>query len=98
VARKKSSGGSGVIIHCVGVRNIVQGQGLLQQQLICKGTPVDVLAPIMMQNITDIEPWSHANFTNQTIAVYGYASNLDDDFVISRIVLFIKTVAENYPQ
>ena len=98
MAKKRISGGAGTILHCVGVRNTVQGTGFLQQQLICKGVPTDTLAPIMMQAITDIEPWSHANFTNQTIAIYGSVSLLDEDFVISRIAPFTKPVVENWPQ
>jgi hypothetical protein len=84
--------------HVVGVRMRVKGEGNLDMYL----TDLDdqrsyPMEPFVMQAATRIEPTRLANFQSQRIRFVGSIDELDEYFVISRIIIFAKPVAMEYP-
>jgi hypothetical protein len=51
-----------------------------------------------MAAATRIEPLTLSNFQSQRTRLIGQVTNLGEWFEISRIIVFAKPVAEEYPQ
>lgn len=92
--------------HTVAVRFRVTGVGNLQLALTDLGqvvgldvipTQTQQLIPIVMQTSTRIEPTRLANFQSQRTRLEGSVNQLDETFTISRIIIFSKAVAVEYP-
>lgn len=75
----------------------VTGSGNLQLQFTDLGTGVDILNPIAMQATAAIEPTKLANFQSQRMRFEGITTEINEHFLIRRIVLYIKEVAVEYP-
>jgi hypothetical protein len=56
------------------------------------------LAPLTLQAATRFEPIVLSNFQSQRTRLIGEVLNLGEWFEISRIIVFAKPVAEEYPQ
>lgn len=57
-----------------------------------------VLPDIPLQAATNREPTILANFIDQRIQLEIRTEEIDEWFEISKIVMFIKPIAESYPQ
>lgn len=55
------------------------------------------MVPLAMQATTRIEPTRLANFQSQRIRLVGSTDVIDEQFTISRIIIFAKPVAMEYP-
>jgi hypothetical protein len=94
----KSSGGESEL-HIVSVRTRVLGSGNLQYSLEdYSAIQTQVLVPQPMAAATRIEPLTLSNFQSQRTRLIGQVTNLGEWFEISRIIVFAKPVAEEYPQ
>lgn len=95
---KKSSGSSCNEIHVVAVRMRVLGAGNLKLTLSDLSDVQSLsLIDLPMFAATRIEPTRLANFQSQRIRLEGKTTEIDETFQISKIVLFAKAVAVEYP-
>lgn len=95
MARKQDEG---LIQHCVGVRYRVIGSGNLRTIVKSMGSEESELAVTAMQSPTAQLPFRLANFRAQGIQVEFKVSSINEIFVISRLVVYIKPSATGYPQ
>lgn len=91
-------GSVGQILHAVAVRMRVVGSGNLQIFL----RSLDNVRSTQLTNhpmaaTTNIEPTILANFQEQRIQLEIKTTLINETFTISRIVVFVKTIAEGYP-
>jgi hypothetical protein len=98
VAKKKSVGEE-VINHYGAVRLRVKGTAQLQLTLLSLDeTQANVLVPIQINSLTNIEPNRLANFTQQRAKLQIAVTNINENFIISKIIVFIKPVAKSWPE
>jgi hypothetical protein len=98
-------GSRGDIVHSVGVRYRALGAGLLRTRMYNMGTPGDDenaekwkdLDPIILSRKTGREKTVIANFQDQAMQVQFRCIHIDEVFTISKIINFVKPVAESYP-
>jgi hypothetical protein len=98
-------GSVGDIVHSAGVRYRTLGEGLLRTRMYNMGTPGDDenaekykdLEPIALSRKTGRERTVIANFQDQAMQVQFRTIHIDEVFTISKIVNFVKPVAESYP-
>lgn len=84
--------------HSAGVRMRLTGSGDLQMQLnSLDSVRTFAMLPLAMQATTDIEPTRGANFKSQRIQFEFRITEIDEYFVIQKIVIFIKPVATSLP-
>lgn len=89
----------GLIHHIVGVRYRVTGSGNLK-------TTVLGLDAVMSSNLSDVVmtspsatlPLRLANFRSQGMQIDFRVEDIDETFVIDRIIAYIKPTATGYPQ
>lgn len=94
---KKSSGGENEW-HVVAVRLRIVGTGNFLMRLSdLDNDQIVSLVDIPMQAATRIEPTRLANFQSQRIRFEGSTSEIDEYFRISKLILFAKPVAVEYP-
>ena len=101
----KSAGITGDIVHTVGVRYRVRGTGQLRTRLYNMGTPGDTDAPQRFVNLDNLnmtpgsgrEKTAIANFQDQGIQIYFRTIFINETINMSKIILFVKPVAESYP-
>jgi hypothetical protein len=94
---KKTSGAESEY-HIVGVRMRVVGEGSLDLSLSDLDSVQTLnLVSLTMQPTTRIEPTRLANFQSQRTRLIGSTSEIDEWFLISRIIIFAKAVAIEYP-
>lgn len=101
----KSAGITGDIVHTVGVRYRVRGSGQLRTRLYNMGSPGDPDSPQRSSDLDNInmtsgaarEKTAIANFQDQGIQIYFRTIFINETFNMSKIVLFVKPVAESYP-
>lgn len=93
------SGLAGEILHAAAVRLRVTGSGNLKVFLRSLDNTRNVqLTSIPMSATTNREPTVIANFQEQRIQLELRTTEIDEGFTISRIVIFVKPIAEGYPQ
>lgn len=94
---KKSFGGE--ILHSNAVRFRVVGSGTLVASLKSLD---DVLSgevvPVTMEATAYKEPTQLADFESQRISLEFGVEEIDEYFTISRIIIFVKPVATEYPR
>jgi hypothetical protein len=96
---KKSSSGEEVINHYGAVRLRVNGSGNLQMALQSLDERFqNVLVPVPLQSVTNIEPNRLSNFTQQRAKLMIRTTELNETFQISKIIVFIKPVAKSWPE
>lgn len=89
----------GDIVHAVGVRYRVRGEGELQTRLKnLDGLRTVILDEIVMEERSRREMTVIANFQDQGVQILFRTTFIDEIFSISKIVCFVKPVAESYPQ
>jgi hypothetical protein len=97
VARKPSSVGENEH-HVVGVRMRVTGSGNLLMTLSDLDDIQSIpLVDLAMNATTRIEPTRLANFQSQRIRLSLMTTEIDENFLIKRIIIFAKPVAVEYP-
>lgn len=90
--------GVGNILHAVAVRLRVTGAGTLQVFLrSLDDVNSSQLQDIEMESVSNKEPTALANFNEQGIQLELRTVEIDDTFLISKIIVFVKPVAESYP-
>ena len=95
----KKSVGEEVINHYGAVRLRVTGSAILQMSLLSLDeTQSNVLVPVALNSTTNIEPNRLSNFTQQRAKLMIQTTNLNEVFLISKIIIFIKPVAKSWPE
>lgn len=94
----KSGGIIGDIVHSVGARYRIRGSGMLR-------TRMWNLDNVRYQNLDDIdldtassrEKTIITNFQDQGIQIQFRTIHIDEHFNLTKIICFVKPVAESYP-
>jgi hypothetical protein len=94
----KKVGGMESEYHIVAVRMRVVGEGNLNLALTDLDNVQTLnMVALPMSPTTRIEPTRLANFQSQRTRLEGSVSEIDEWFLISRIIIFAKPVAVEYP-
>lgn len=97
MAKKQNSQGENEH-HVVAVRMRVTGSGNLQMSLSdlddVRSFPME---SFIMATTTRIEPTRLANFQSQRIRLNILTTEIDETFLIRRIIIYAKPVAVEYP-
>lgn len=97
MAKKKVS--EEVINHFGAVRMRVNGFASLQLTLLSLDeVQRNILIPIPLQSETNIELNRLSNFTQQRAKLKISTTQLGENFIISKIIIFIKSVAKSWPE
>lgn len=84
--------------HAVALRLRCTGSGTLKLTLSdLDHVQNQSLIPITLQATTRIEPTRLANFQSQRISFGISTVNIDETFIIRRVIVFVKPVAVEYP-
>ncbi len=90
---------SGDLLHFNAARLRVNGNGALQQKLYSLDDVNNTSLPdIAMATLTNREPTVLTNFTEQRAYLDLRTTEINEWFVISKIIIFIKPVSTGYPQ
>lgn len=96
---KKSSSGEEVINHFGAVRLRVNGSASLKLSLFSLDkTQQNILVPIPLQSLTNVEPNRLSNFTQQRAKLQIRTTEMNETFKISKIIIFTKPVAKSWPE
>ena len=88
-----------VINHYGAVRLRVRGSAQLQLAILSLDeVNADILAPIPINTLTDVEPNRLANLTEQRAKLQIAVTNINETFIISKIIIFIRPVAKSWPE
>lgn len=99
MAKAKSSGFNGELIHFGSIRERVTGSGVLRQTLYSLDDVRSFTVPnLTMAAATDREPVMLTNFIQQRAALEFKTTGINETFKIDKIVLYVKIVATGYPQ
>jgi hypothetical protein len=89
----------GLVYHCVGVRYRVTGAGNFYTKLHSFDEQNSTqLADVILQSATAYLPSKLANFRSQGMQVEFGVDEIEDTFVLDRIVVYIKPTTTGYPQ
>lgn len=90
---------TGEIIHYSYIRFRATGVGNLQIVLrSLDPNNVNYIVPsVPLQVTTNRNPLVWCNFQDQNVQLHGFVQNLGEDFFVTRIILYGKPVAFNYP-
>jgi hypothetical protein len=96
---KKSSAGEELINHYGAIRLRVTGAANLYMALYSLDeVKQSVLLPIPILAAAAIEPNRLSNFTQQRAKLEIRTINLNETFQISKIIVFVKPVANSFPE
>ena len=99
MAAKKSSGGEELINHYGAIRLRVTGSASLYMALYSLNeVKQSVLLPIPVISVNNVEPNRLSNFTQQRAKLEIRTINIDETFQISKIIVFVKPVANSFPE
>lgn len=88
----------GLINHFGGVQLRVKGSGDLKMRLLSLDeVKTKTLLALPIQTVTNKELTRISNFTQQRAQLEILTTEIDEYFEISKIIIFTKPVAENYP-
>jgi hypothetical protein len=89
----------GEILHFNAIRYRVTGSGVLRSFLTSlDDVSSSTLPTITMASPSKIEPTILANFIEQRAKLELGTTAIDEVFVISKIVIFVRPIASGYPQ
>jgi hypothetical protein len=95
---KSSSGNGEFEHHIVGIRYRINGSGNHKISLTdYDNIQTQNLVDLPMQVITRFEPMRLSNFQSQRTRLVGKTTELNEWFEISRIIIFAKPIAIEYP-
>lgn len=88
----------GEIVHSVGARYRTRGTGVLRTRM----WNLDYVRTLDLENITLNSPSSRektiiTNFQDQGVQIQFRTIHIDEVFTITKIICFVKPVAESYP-
>lgn len=87
-----------VVSHFGLVRLRLNGSGNLKLKLLSlDNVKTSTLVPLVMASTTNIEPTRLCNFTQQRAQLEVRTIGIDQTFKISKVIIFIKAVANSYP-
>ena len=90
---------TGDLLHCGVVRYQLTGNGTFKTTLLSASeTDNSVLPDITMSSSGARNPTILSNFIEQRIFLRGETTDINETFLISRIILYIRPVASGYPQ
>ena len=96
---KKAATDEQVINHFGAVRLRVNGSASLQMTLYSLDeTQSNVLVPIQLNSATNVEPNRLSNFTQQRAKLMIQTTNINENFLISKIIVFVRPVAKSFPE
>ncbi len=96
---KRSSSAEEIVNHYGAVRLRVNGSASLQMTLFSLDeVQSNVLLPLTLSSITNIEPNRLSNFTQQRAKLQIKTTGLGETFQISKIIVFAKPVAKSFPE
>jgi hypothetical protein len=96
---RKPAADEQVINHYGAVRLRVNGFGNLRMTLFSLDESLsDVLVPITMSAATDVEPNRLSNLTQQRAKLLIQTTGISENFLISKIIIFVKPVAKSWPE
>lgn len=88
-----------MINHCASVQLRVNGSGTLDLRLLSlDGERTRVLPSITMAASTSKLPVAITNFTTPRMRLELTTTEIDETFVIGKIILFLKPIFTSYPQ
>ena len=94
-----SSGGEEVSNHYGAVRLRMRGDGNLRLTLkSLSEVKIKTLLSLVLQPKTYKEPNRITNFTQQRAKLEVRTTEIDENFEISKIIVFMKPVAKSYPE
>jgi hypothetical protein len=89
----------GEVLHYTAVRYRLNGSGNLQTYLRSLDNINNVqLIDIAMSSLTNREPTILANFIDQRAQIEVKTTVKDETFTISRMMIFVKPIAAEYPR
>ena len=95
----RSSKSEEVVNHYGAVRLRVNGSSSLQLTLFSLDeTQSNILVPVPVVSLTNVEPNRLSNFTQQRAKLQIKTTGLGETFQISKIVIFVKPVAKSFPE
>ena len=98
MATRSSSSIEGLINHYGAIRLRSKGSATLQLTLTSLDrTLQNALIPITLSSLTNVEPLRLSNFTQQRASLEIRTTQLNENFQISKVVIYIKPVASSYP-
>lgn len=84
--------------HVVGVRMRITGAGNMKLTLSGLDNVItQILLPVPIQATNRLEPTRLANIQGQRIRLEGNTTELNETFLIRRIIIYAKPVAVEYP-
>jgi hypothetical protein len=85
--------------HYHSVRIRVNGSGNLRGMFYSlDDVNSQVLTPLAMQSLTNIQPTILLNFKEQRAALEFKTTEIDETFRIGKIIIFVKPLWTSYPQ
>ena len=91
--------GEGLLLHTGAIRMRVTGSGTLQSTLYSfDNVNSSTLPNITLASTTNREPTILANFTEQGAQLEVKTTLIDETFEISKIVIFTKPIAADFPR
>lgn len=88
----------GEIIHSVGARYRTRGTGILRTRMwSLDRVRMDELENITLRSPSPREMTILANFQDQGVQLQFRTIHMDEVFTITKIICFVKPVAESYP-
>lgn len=88
-----------LINHYGAIRLRVTGSANLQMTLLSLDeTESFVMTPLPIQTVTAVEPNRLSNFTQQRAKLLIQTTEINENFLISRIVIFTVPVANSWPE
>lgn len=99
MSRLKQDNFIGELLHFHSIRMRVNGSGLLQMSLFSlDDLNTNSLVNLTLAATTNREPVTLSNFTEQRAYLQLRTTGINEYFVVSKIVIFVKPVATGYPQ
>ena len=94
-----STGGEEVINHYGAVRLRATGSASLKLKLYSLDeVKQSTLTPIILSSSNNIEPNRLSNFTQQRAKLEIRTTEINESFLISKIIIFIKPTAKSWPE
>ena len=99
MAKRQSISGVEAEYHIVGIRLRVVGSGNLQLALLGLDDIQRLeLKPLSLSTTTRFEPMVLSNFQSQRVRLELKTTEIDERMDVSRIIIFAKPVAVEFPQ
>lgn len=86
------------ILHYGSVKLRVTGSGNLRMRLLSLDEiKTRTITPLVMQPTAYVEPTKSTNFTQQRAQLEIKTTSIDERFMISKVIIYVKPVASSFP-